>query len=131
MHMPVQREHKRRIGLTGDLRTRQQWFTKRHILQVAVLYEVKVFRHPKDLTDPNWPSKRIVEWEDAEAATVLRITCGLPPFERKRSVKASLPPTPDKWPTGSGHAATSRCPSCCYDECQCELHWGRGNERLL
>ncbi|ENL9127494.1 hypothetical protein AB6J89_004701 [Salmonella enterica] len=93
MHMPVLKTNRKRVGMTGDIRFRKQWFTGRMILQVAMLYEVIKYRYPHDLTDPNIPSTTEVEWEDADASAALRVSCGLPPFERKRLKAAIIKPS--------------------------------------
>lgn len=89
MHMPAIQTDRKRIGLTGDIRFRKQWFTRKMILQVAVIYEVTKWRYPSERGNPDTPFTTEVEWEDADASAALRVSCGLPPFERKR-VKAAI-----------------------------------------
>ncbi|HED5782868.1 TPA: hypothetical protein R5O69_004400 [Enterobacter hormaechei] len=85
MHQPTMRTHRKRVGLTGDIRFRKQWFTGRQILQVAVVYEVTKYRYPHELIAENRVFTTEVEWEDADASMALRVAIGFTPFERKRS----------------------------------------------
>jgi hypothetical protein len=80
MHMPAMQTDRKRIGLTGDIRFRKQWFTRKMILQVAVIYEVRKWRYPSQLKDENHPFTTEVEWEDADASAALRVMFRLPPF---------------------------------------------------
>lgn len=105
MHMPTLKTNRKRVGMTGDIRFRKQRFTGRMILQVAMLYEVIKYRYPRELTDPNTPFTTEVEWEDADASAALRVSCGFPPFERKKenTVQAHTirPSSAPMWGAGS------------------------------
>lgn len=90
MHMPTLKTHRKRIGMTGDIRFRKQWFTRKMILQVAIIYEVVKYRYPHELTDPNRLFTSEVEWEDADASAALRVSCGFPPFERKKDAPTQI-----------------------------------------
>lgn len=115
MHMPALKTHRKRVGMTGDIRFRKQRFTGRMILQVAMLYEVVKYRYPWDLKDENLPFTTEVEWEDADASAALRVSCGLAPFERKRLKAAILKPSHfPKWP---------ECPG--MDKEPCQHNWVR------
>lgn len=128
MHMPRLQTDRKRIGLTGDIRFRKQWFTRKMILQVAVIYEVKKWRYPSQLKDENHPFTTEVEWEDADASTALRVSCGFVPFERKKEespniVFAVTPAAAQMWEDCGYKSARQSfmkgCPKCCYDDCQC------------
>lgn len=125
MHMPALKISRKRIGVTGDIRFRKQWFTGKQILQVAVIYEVRKWRYPWDLKDENLPFKTEVEWEDADASVGLRVSTGMAPFERRLSGGIVRPSEAPRWPSPCATQKSKRCPSCCYDDCQCELKWGK------
>lgn len=84
MHQPTLKTHRKRIGMTGDIRFRKQWFTGKQILQVAIIYEVTKYRYPRELVDPDRVFTTEVEWEDADPSAALRVACGFQPFERKK-----------------------------------------------
>ena len=116
MHQPTLRTHRKRVGMTGDIRFRSQWFTGRQILQVAIIYEVTKYRYPHELTAPNRMFTTEVEWEDADASAALRLSCGFPPFERK---KADPPHTlrPSQAPMwGAGSCSREFGPKTCKHE---------------
>lgn len=83
MHMPIQQTDRKRIGLTGDIRFRKQWFTRKMILQVAVIYEVTKWHYPSERDNPDTPFTTEVEWEDADGSAALRVMFRLPPFGPK------------------------------------------------
>lgn len=105
MHMPAIQTDRKRIGLTGDIRFRKQWFTRKMILQVAVIYEVTKWRYLSERNNPDTPFTTEVEWEDADASAALRVSCGFPPFERKKenSVQVHIinPSSAPMWGAGS------------------------------
>lgn len=106
MHQPVMKTHRKRIGLTGDIRVRTQRFTGKQILQVAVIYEVMDYRYPHELKrkTENSEFRTEVEWEDADASAGLRLACGFPPFERKQDKAAIIQPShAPMWGTCPGH----------------------------
>ena len=94
MHQPTMRTHRKRVGLTGDIRFRKQRLTGKQILQVAVVYEVTKYRYPHELIDQNREFTTEVEWEDADASMALRVSVGFTPFERKK--REDMAPG---WPT--------------------------------
>lgn len=106
MHQPTLQTHRKRVGMTGDIRFRSQWFTGRQILQVAIIYEVTKYRYPHELTDPNRMFTTEVEWEDADASAALRLSCGFPPFERK---KEATPELSINWMRCRGHEVPKSC----------------------
>lgn len=124
MHQPTIKTHRKRVGMTGDIRFRKQWFTGRMILQVAMMYEVTQYRYPRDLTDPDREFTTEVEWEDADASAALRVSCGIAPFERKRE-RPFTPSDFPRWMECQGKREDTGCPSCCYKDCQCDLKWGK------
>lgn len=104
MHMPIEQSQRKRVGLTGDIRFRKQRFTGKMVLQVAVIYEVKKWRYPRDLDRTDLPTTTEVEWEDADASAALRVATGSDPFERKRVKAARFRPSEaPMWGTCHGH----------------------------
>lgn len=89
MHQPRLQKHRRRIGPNGDFRFRQQRFTGRQILQVAIVFEVVSYFYPWERDDPNTPFVSEVEWEDAAPREAMMLSMGAPPFSR-REVKMSV-----------------------------------------
>jgi len=91
MHQPVVKTDRRAVGPTGEFRFRQQRFTGKQILQVAILYEIREWQRPHELQDPDWPFKSEVEWQDANAQVAMMLSVGQPPFPRKTSVLSANP----------------------------------------